>query len=140
MAPLRDRRTDIPLLVRQVLEFYVERFGRSDLKLSHNALAALMSVSVPGNVRELENTLQAAIALAPDELITEADLRLHADTTAAPTTDVTMSLDELEKSHIERVLQAVSGNRTAAARVLGIDRSTLYRKMQRIAPSGALRD
>ncbi len=140
VAPLRDRRTDIPLLVRHFLEFYGERFGRQNLKLSHNALAALMSFPFPGNVRELENVLQAAIALAPEELITEADLRLHADNTAAPTTDVTMSLDELEQRHIEQVLRAVNGNRTAAARVLGIDRSTLYRKMQRIAPSGAFRD
>jgi DNA-binding protein Fis len=51
-----------------------------------------------------------------------------------------MSLEELEQLHIERVLQAVDGNRTTAARVLGIDRSTLYRKMQRIAPSDAKRD
>jgi two-component system response regulator HydG len=99
-----------------------------------------MSFPFPGNVRELENALQAAIALAPNELITEDDLRLHADDNTAPTTDVTMSLDELEQRHIERVLRAVNGNRTAAARVLGIDRSTLYRRMQRIASDDAFRD
>jgi len=140
VAPLRDRRTDIPLLVRHFLEFYGERFGRPGLKLSNNALAALMSFPFPGNVRELENVLQAAIALAPGELITEDDLQFHTDGAAVPTTDVTMSLEELEQLHIERVLQAVDGNRTTAARVLGIDRSTLYRKMQRIAPSDAKRD
>lgn len=140
VAPLRERRTDIPLLVRHFLELYGERFGRPDLKLSHDALATLMSFPFPGNVRELENALQAAIALAPNELITEDDLRLHADDNTAPTTDVTMSLDELEQRHIERVLRAVNGNRTAAARVLGIDRSTLYRRMQRIASDDAFRD
>ncbi len=133
IAPLRDRRTDIPLLVRHFLEFYGERFGRPDLKLSHDALAALISFPFPGNVRELENVLQAAIALAPDELITEDDLRLHTATAEVPTTDVTMSLEELEHRHILRVLQAFNGNRAAAARALGIDRSTLYRKMSRIA-------
>ena len=129
VVPLRDRRTDIPLLVRHFLELYGERFGRPGLKLSRDALAALMSFSFPGNVRELENALQAAIALAPTEVITEEDLRLQAGEGAGPITDVTMSLDELERLHIERVLQAVDGNRTAAARILGIDRSTLYRKL-----------
>ena len=140
IPPLRDRRTDIPLLVRHFLELYGERFGRPGLELSHNALAALMSAPFPGNVRELENALQAAIALAPAEVITEEDLRLQTEYGSGPITDVTMSLDELERLHIERVLQAVDGNRTAAARVLGIDRSTLYRKMQQIAPVDAIRN
>ena len=140
VAPLRERRTDIPLLVRHFLEFYGERFGRPGLKLSHNALAALMSFPFPGNVRELENVLQAAIALAPGESITEDDLRLHTDNAGTPTTAATMSLDELEKLHIERVLKSVDGNRTAAARVLGIDRSTLYRKMRQNASNDAMCD
>jgi transcriptional regulator with PAS, ATPase and Fis domain len=140
VAPLRDRRTDIPLLVRHFLELYGERFNRPGLKLTHEALAALMSFPFPGNVRELENVLQAAIALAPGEHITEDDLRLHTESEPAPTTDVTMSLDELERLHIQRVLHTVGGNRTVAAQILGIDRSTLYRKMRRIAPNDAIRD
>lgn len=140
VAPLRERRTDIPLLVRHFLEFYGERFGRPGLKLTHDALAALMSSPFPGNVRELENALQAAIALAPNDVITEADLRLQTGDSAGPVTDVTLSLEELERLHIERVLRSVDGNRTAAARVLGIDRSTLYRKMQQFAPHDALRN
>ncbi len=140
IAPLRDRRTDIPLLVRHFLELYGERFGRPGLKLSNDALATLMSFPFPGNVRELENVLQAAIALAPGEFITKDDLRLHTIGVDVPTTDVTMSLEELERLHIERVLSAVNGNRTAAARVLGIDRSTLYRKTQNFAPVDAKRD
>jgi Nif-specific regulatory protein len=140
IAPLRDRRNDIPLLVRHFLEFYGERFGRPGLKLSNDALATLMSFPFPGNVRELENVLQAAIALAPGEFITKDDLRLHTIGVDVPTTDVTMSLEELERLHIERVLSAVNGNRTAAARVLGIDRSTLYRKTRNFAPVDAKRD
>ena len=140
IAPLRERRTDIPLLVRHFLEFYGERFGRPGLQLSRDALAALMSSPFPGNVRELENALQAAIALAPTDVITEADLRLQTGDSAGPATDVTLSLEEIERLHIERVLQSVNGNRTAAARVLGIDRSTLYRKMQQFAPDDAIRN
>ncbi|MEE4272674.1 MAG: sigma-54-dependent Fis family transcriptional regulator [Thermoanaerobaculales bacterium] len=140
VAPLRERRSDIPLLARHFLEIYGEQFGRPGLKLSHEALGALMSFPFPGNVRELENVLQSAIALAPGDIITEDDLRLQTGPVAGPTTDVTMSLDELEQLHIDRVLDAVDGNRTAAARILGIDRSTLYRKMQRNATVDAFRD
>jgi Nif-specific regulatory protein len=137
VAPLRDRRSDIPLLARHFLELYGERFKRPGLKLSRDALAALMSHPFPGNVRELENILQSAIALAPTDTITEDDLRLDTDAADQAITDPTLSLDALERLHIDRVLQAVDGNRTAAARVLGIDRSTLYRKMQRIATHDA---
>ena len=139
VAPLRERPTDIPLLARHFLEHYGERFGRPGLQLERAALDALLTHSFPGNVRELENVLQAAIALAPGDLITEDDLRFHTDPAAAPTTDTGLSLEELERRHIERVLQAVAGNRNAAARVLGIDRSTLYRKMQRFATQDAKR-
>jgi DNA-binding NtrC family response regulator len=140
VAPLRERRTDIPLLARHFLEHYGERFGRPGLQLDRAALDALLTHSFPGNVRELENLLQAAIALAPGDVITEDDLRFHTDPAAAPTTDSGLSLEELERRHIERVLQAVAGNRQAAARVLGIDRSTLYRKMQRFATDDAKRN
>jgi Nif-specific regulatory protein len=140
VAPLRDRRTDIPLLARHFLELYGERFGRPGLKLSRGALAALMSFSFPGNVRELENVLQAATALAPADVITEDDLMLHTSGGEASGSELNLSLEELEQRHIGRVLESVNGNRQAAARVLGIDRSTLYRKLRRIAPSGAIRD
>jgi Nif-specific regulatory protein len=133
IAPLRERRTDIPLLVRHFLELYGDRFKRPGLKLSRTALASLMAYPFPGNVRELENVLQAAIALAPSDTITEDDLRLEPDVGDEAPTDPGLSLDAVERLHIERVLKAVAGNRTAAARVLGIDRSTLYRKMMRIA-------
>jgi transcriptional regulator with GAF, ATPase, and Fis domain len=140
VASLRERRTDIPLLARHFLELYGERFGRPGLQLSRDALSALMSFGFPGNVRELENILQAAIALASGDVITEDDLRLHAEASDTPRTDPTLSLDEVERLHIERVLEAVDGNRVAAARVLGIDRSTLYRKLQRFASSVEKRD
>jgi len=133
VPPLRDRRSDIPLLARHFLELYGERFKRPGLLLSREALAALMSHPFPGNVRELENAVQAAIALAPEEIITIDDLRLEAggDTVTRP--PELASLEEVERRHIESVLQAVGGNRQEAARILGIDRTTLYRKLQRFA-------
>jgi transcriptional regulator with PAS, ATPase and Fis domain len=137
VPPLRERRTDIPLLARHFLELYGERFGRPGLSLSREALAALMSHPFPGNVRELENAIQAAIALAPEETITIDDLRLEVETGDLPKDAGPLTLGEVERRHIESVLQAVEGNRQEAARILGIDRTTLYRKLQRFATHDA---
>ena len=137
---LRERRTDIPLLARHFLERYGERFGRPGLRLARQALEALMSHPFPGNVRELENVIQAAVALAPGDVITVADLRLQDRLEGNAGSGSMLSLDDLEEQHIARVLSAVDGNRQAAARILGIDRSTLYRRMRRIAAQDAERN
>ena len=136
IPPLRERRGDIPLLARHFLEKYGERFGRPGMSLDRRALAALMAYSFPGNVRELENIIQAAIALAPGDSITEQDLRLEPANEAARGPD-RLALRDVERQHIERVLRSVDGNRREAARILGIDRSTLYRKLQQFATNGA---
>jgi transcriptional regulator with GAF, ATPase, and Fis domain len=140
LPPLRDRRADIPLLARHFLEMYGERFGRPGLLLSREALAALMAHPFPGNVRELENIVQAAVALAPGEVIGEQDLRLEQVAGEAQVSPTLVPLSDLESRHIERVLRSVDGNRQEAARILGIDRSTLYRKMRRLASSSANRN
>ncbi len=134
---LRVRRGDIPLLARHFLELYGERFNRPGLALSREALAALMAHSFPGNVRELENAIQAAVALAPEETITVDDLRLEVESTRQPRSGGLISLSEVERRHIENVLRTVGGNRQEAARILGIDRTTLYRKLQRFATHDA---
>jgi len=137
VPPLRDHRSDIPLLARHFLELYGEQFGRPGFLLSRDALAALMVHPFPGNVRELENAIQAAIALAPGEVITIDDLRLEIEGDQEQRSLGLLSLDEVERRHIESVLQAVEGNRQEAARILGIDRTTLYRKLQRFATHDA---
>jgi DNA-binding NtrC family response regulator len=96
-----------------------------------------MSHSFPGNVRELENAIQAAIALAPGEIITIDDLRLEIEGDREKRAPGLLSLNEVERHHIESVLQAVEGNRQEAARILGIDRTTLYRKLQHFATHDA---
>ena len=134
IPPLRERRTDIPLLAHHFLRLYGERLGRPGLKLSRSAMASLMSHPYPGNVRELENLIQAAVALAPEEIITEHDLAFDVPNQSGEGSGGhLLSLEEVERRHVERVLAAVGGNRQAAARILGIDRSTLYRKMKRFA-------
>ena len=140
VPPLRDRRGDIPLLARHFLERYGERFGRPGMRLERDALAALMSHPYPGNVRELENVIQAAIALASGDAITAQDLRLEEASQDPDRLPDRLTLHEVEQRHIERVLRSVGGSRAEAARILGIDRSTLYRKMQRFATSDAIRN
>lgn len=138
VPPLRERRTDIPLLARHFLEIYGERFGRTELEFDREAVRAMSSYDFPGNVRELENVIQAAIALAPPgEVITAADLGLDDQQRPDRETDPTMSLKDLERRHILRVLEATGGNRIEAARLLGIDRTTLYRKMKQNASNDA---
>jgi DNA-binding NtrC family response regulator len=107
------------------------------MSLDRRALAALMAYSFPGNVRELENIIQAAIALAPGDSVTEQDLRLEPAANEAARAPDQLALRDVERQHIERVLRLVDGNRQEAARILGIDRSTLYRKLQQFATNGA---
>jgi transcriptional regulator with PAS, ATPase and Fis domain len=140
IPPLRARRGDIPLLARHFLEKYGERFGRPGMSLDRSALAALMAYPFPGNVRELENIIQAAIALAPGDSVTEQDLRLEPAAAEAARAPDQLALRDVERHHIERVLRSVAGNRQEAARILGIDRSTLYRKLQQFATNGAISD
>ena len=140
VPPLRDRRRDIPLLARHFLELYGDRFGRPGVRLSRDALTALMVHPFPGNVRELENAIQGALALAPGDVITEQDLRLDPTDHETVGSPVHLPLRDVERQHIDRVLRAVGGNRQEAARILGIDRSTLYRKVQRNATNDAKSD
>jgi DNA-binding NtrC family response regulator len=133
VPPLRERRSDIPLLARHFLEMYGDRFNRPGLPLSREALAALMEHPFPGNVRELENAIQAAVALAPGDSISVDDLRLDVEGKQPASSGKPMTLEDVERRHIEQVLETVNGNRQQAARILGIDRSTLYRKLQRFA-------
>ncbi|MCP4898574.1 MAG: AAA domain-containing protein, partial [bacterium] len=137
IPPLRQRKTDIPLLARHFLETYSKRFGRPDLALSREALDAMMRYPFPGNVRELENVIQATIALAPGDIVTVEDLRLPGSVEQFIDDAALVDLKEMERRHIARVLRSVGGNRSEAARILGIDRTTLYRKLRHIAPDVA---
>ena len=98
----------------------------------------LSSYDFPGNVRELENIIQAAIALAPPgEVITADDLGLGDHRRPDGEFGPLGSLKDLESRHIQRVLEATGGNRVEAARILGIDRTTLYRKTKQNATEDA---
>jgi len=136
LPPLRDRREDIDLLARHFLERLGEREGGAARELSEDALEALRRYDWPGNVRELENALERAVVLAsdgplgpaslPDRVRERPEVRLVDE---APPPNPTMEI--IERAYIRWVLDAEGGNKTRAAEVLGIDPSTLYRKLNR---------
>jgi DNA-binding NtrC family response regulator len=136
LPPLRDRRDDVALLA----EFFLERFassrGRTAPVLSADALTVLQEYDWPGNVRELENALERAIVLSSGDVITPASLpdRITTRNVQPLVSDrlpPNPSLEIIERAYIQWVLQAEGGNKTRAAEILGIDPSTLYRKLVR---------
>jgi len=128
LPPLRERKEDIPLLVEHFLERLGEPLKRR-LEVSHEAMAALLAHDWPGNVRELRNALERGAVVAHGDVLGPADLGLAAAPGEAPSGPST--LDEVEKRHIAAVLAHSAGNVSQAARLLAIDRVTLYNKMKR---------
>jgi DNA-binding NtrC family response regulator len=137
MPPLRSRGTDILLLAQHFLERAATRAGKEVRGISEPAAEKLLGYDWPGNVRELRNAVERAVAMTRFEKIAVEDLpekvrayrqsRLVLDS-EDPTELVPM--EEVERRYILHVLRTVSGNKTLAARVLGLDRKTLYRKLQ----------
>jgi DNA-binding NtrC family response regulator len=136
LPPLRDRIDDVPILAEYFLERFAASRGRTPPRLSADALAALQVYDWPGNVRELENALERAAILSPHgEIDVEA---LPARVTTGRSQPLVSdrlppnpTLEIIERAYILWVLQAEGGNKTRAAEVLGIDPSTLYRKLVR---------
>jgi two-component system, NtrC family, response regulator AtoC len=140
LPALRERRHDIPLLIDYFLNRLATRHGRGPVAIDPAAQSRLLAWSWPGNVRELENVLERALVLAELDVIgpehlpgtigeTEAKAEAIREAPAEPTALVT--LEELDRRHVFRVLEATGGNREESARVLGISRRTLTRMIQR---------
>ncbi len=141
LAPLCERSSDIPLLVDYFLAKYARREGRSDAGIAPAASQALLRYSWPGNVRELENVIERALALSKDGFILVADLppeiaggaeaAREARPAPAGLIDDRPTLAELDRRYIELILRETGGNKKKAAELLGIDRRTLYRTLER---------
>lgn len=131
VPPLRDRRQDIPALVRHFLKASAVRTGRR-LEVSPAAMDLLSRHDWPGNVRELENVLERSAVLKTDSLLIPGDLAgiVAPEPPASPAG--LNPLDLIERNQILQVLREVKGNRTEAARRLGIERKSLYRKADRL--------
>ncbi|SDL38059.1 DNA-binding transcriptional response regulator, NtrC family, contains REC, AAA-type ATPase, and a Fis-type DNA-binding domains [Maridesulfovibrio ferrireducens] len=126
--PLREHREDIPVLVGHFLEQHRSP-EQTITTISQETLDILINHSFPGNVRELENIAQRALALAKGTVFTP-DL-LPYDVRNTPIENPLQTLEEMEHRHIEKVMLATGGNKTQAAKILGIDRVSLWRKIKR---------
>jgi len=130
VPPLRERRSDIPLLARHLLETALEGTGKR-LWLEKEAVAELERHEWPGNVRQLENLMRRLAALSPPGPITAKAVREALQSSEKAEED-SGDLSEVERRHILRVLEQTGGNKTKAAEILGIQRRTLYKKLARI--------
>jgi DNA-binding NtrC family response regulator len=129
---LWERVEDIPALARHLLAKCATDLGRSDLVLSPDAERALQAYAWPGNVRELRNVLERAALLSEERTLRAADLRFDdATKSEAPVHDSQLTLLELERHHIELVLEEELGHVERAAKRLGIPRSSLYQKIRK---------
>jgi DNA-binding NtrC family response regulator len=130
LPPLRERKEDIPMLVEEFLERLGAELQRS-LRVSPDAMAGLLAHDWPGNVRELRNVLERGAVVAQGDVIRPDDLGLGASGSSSSPLASLSSLEEVEKRHITEVLARCSGNVSQSARVLGIDRVTLYNKIKK---------
>jgi DNA-binding NtrC family response regulator len=136
LPPLRDRPEDIPLLADHFLNKFAKTSKRAVSGIRKDALAALMRYSWPGNVRELEHAIERAVLLGNQPMIGPEDLPgscVSVDSPSGPLTAAlarAYTLRDLEREYIQRVLEDTNGNKTEAAKILGVDRTTLYRKLE----------
>ena len=134
VPPLRERMDDLVPLIAHFLEKHGRRLGRTGCTLSPEAMEALRRHLWPGNARELENALERALVLGRDDVLWPEDLP-EALRTRGPLAERSpegppQPLSAVEREHILKTLRAVRGNKAAAARLLGLDRKTLYRKLE----------
>ena len=138
VPPLRARGNDVLTLAQRFVEECAAQAGRTISGITGGAAEKLLAYDWPGNVRELRNCIERAVALTAFEQVTVDDLpprvREHARARvliAADDPTEFVSMQEVERRYILRVLEALQGNKTSAARILGLDRKTLYRKLER---------
>ena len=147
LPPLRERKQDIPLLMDHFLRELTERHGRGPVAVDPDAQHRLLSYDWPGNIRELQNVLERALVLAEQDVIGPEHLPAEVrpgggpaealapepgdSGSAGPEPNALLSLEEIERRHVMRVLEATGGSREEASRILGISRRTLTRMVQR---------
>ncbi len=129
VPPLCERPSDIPLLVHHFLKRYNERYSL-DARLADSGLKALTEFSWPGNVRQLQHMLERLAILAPGGRIDDAAVRYTIE--QMDSRDSSDTLADTESDQIRRVMAATNGNKSKAAKILGIERKTLYRKLDKM--------
>ena len=135
LPPLRDRKEDIPLIIQHFITKFNKHLKKNISGISEEALKLLLGYAWPGNVRELENVIERAITLTQYEVISPEDLPTPmAQDKGETSTGIALrekyTVDQLEKEYIKKVLIEAGGNKSKAAQILGLNRKTLYRKLQ----------
>jgi len=143
VPPLRARGGDILMLAQHFLERFAAQSQKRPSGFTEAAAARLLEYPWPGNVRELSNSIERAVALSRGDRIDAADLpdkvRAYQASHVLVSSDdpsELVSLEEVERRYIERVVEATQGNKSEAARILGLDRKTLHRKLEQYKPRG----
>ncbi len=136
IAPLRERATDIPLLVQHFVDRANTRLAKK-FRVDKALLDMLMAYTWPGNIRELENVIERAVALADSMHLRTEDLpdnilQCRSAEVATDVRDLRSVVDDTERKHILRIMQETGGSKKLAARILGVDLATLYRKMEKL--------
>lgn len=132
VPPLRERREDIPVLVEHFISSSARRQGIVEKEVSSAAKELFNNYDWPGNVRELEHVIERALILSGDQIdVNDLPVKLTGNTFSAAGDDKFKSLDQVEREYILEVLESVSQDKAVAAKILGIDLSTLYRKLKR---------
>jgi two-component system response regulator PilR (NtrC family) len=135
MPALRERRDDIPVLIKHYMEIFAKEAGKNIKDIDYEAMQALLTYDWPGNIRELRNTIERATVLADGEVITIHDMPdkfRTLDVEGVSTSSLRQALDTFERDYIKRSLTENKGNKEAAATKLGIDLATLYRKLKKL--------
>jgi DNA-binding NtrC family response regulator len=131
LPPLRERGDDILLLIHHFAAKYAQEFGKPTLQFSDELLHVLRDCyKWPGNVRELENVVHSLFVMAEGQRLDVTDLPALMRFAAPRSLDLTRTLAAVESEYIHNVLASVGGNKSKAARILGIDRKTLRDKLQ----------
>jgi DNA-binding NtrC family response regulator len=140
LPDLKDRREDIPLLVHHFLQQFAQQHGESARRFSNEGMRVLMTHEWPGNVRELENAVEHALTMGRGEILLPEDLPVSI---TAPERDIVheatlddVTLAEVERRYILRVLEKMGGHQIKTAKALGIDRRTLYRRLRQYGYAG----
>jgi len=139
LPPLRTRRDDIPLLVRHFLAKYVRAFNKEISGVSSDVMQILSRYPFPGNVRELENIVERAVALSEEAQLSVSDLPSDLQELSISSLEKNRrpSLEEMEKAYIQEVLIETDYKKGAAAEILGLPRTTLWRKMKQFGLENA---
>ncbi|HTG02335.1 MAG TPA: sigma-54 dependent transcriptional regulator [Nitrospirota bacterium] len=135
MPALRERKDDIPLLIKHYLGVVGKESGKTIKDIDYEAMQAMLAYDWPGNIRELRNTIERAVVLADSETITIHDLPdkfRTLDVEGISTSSLKQALDHFEREYIRRTLAESKGNKEAAATKLGVDLATLYRKLKKL--------